>query len=79
MSRRFVTSIFDLIIYPTKNLYDIKDVYLIFHTKKGAVIKPLLVDGEPQYDEEFLDKWIKSNRLEYDEKPNIRGEEKKNS
>lgn len=67
MSRRLVRRIFDLLIYPTDNLYDVKDVTLIFHTRKGQVRKPLLVDGEPQYDEEFLDKWIKSGRLEYEE------------
>jgi hypothetical protein len=68
MSRRYVTSIFDLLIFPTENTYDVKDVTLIFHTRGGVEVrKPLLVNGEPQYDEEFLDKWIKSNRLEYEE------------
>ena len=64
MSRHYVKRIYDLLIYPTEGLYRIKDVDLIFHTKKGEVIKPLLVEGQPQFDEEFLDKWIKSNRLE---------------
>ena len=67
MSRRLVSRIYDLLTYPTENLYDVRDVYLIFHTRKGQVKKPLLVDGEPRYDEEFLDKWIKSGRLEYEE------------
>jgi hypothetical protein len=79
MSRLYVKTIFDLLIYPTERLYDVKDVDLIFHTKIGEVRKPLLIEGRPQYDEEFLDKWIKSNRLEYEEKPKIRGDEENNS
>ena len=70
MSRQYVRNIFDLLIFPTEGLYKVKDVDLIFHTSRGEESHPLLVDGEPQYDEEFLDKWIKSNRLEFKTKDN---------
>lgn len=73
MLRQYVSSIFDLIIYPVEELYEIKDVNLIFHTRKGEVKKPLLVEGKPQFKEDYLHKWIINRRLEYETKTNSNG------
>ena len=64
--RQPVNSIYDLLIFPTVNTYDIKDVTLVFMTSKGERKRKLLEDDIPQFKEEELMKWIESGRLFYE-------------
>lgn len=63
-----MNSIFDLLDFPTRHTYDIKDVDLIFITENGEDVKSLLVYGEPRFHETELKPWIDEGKLFYEQR-----------
>ena len=62
-----MSSIFDLVMFPTRETYTPKNVMLIFVGKDGEKEMPLLKDNEPQFHETELTPWINAGRLFYRE------------